>query len=54
LRKILYLAITVRFEKPSYLVNTKNSIVEPKLLLSGMASFDITVGVLEIDGTTTG
>jgi len=44
----------VRFEKPHYFINEKESIIEPILLLSGKSSFDITVRIIEIDGSATG
>ena len=51
---LLCLAITVRFEREAYPVANKNSPVQPILLLSGAASFPISVRVLEVDGTATG
>ena len=51
---LLCIAITVRFESEAYPVANKNSPVQPILLLSGAASFPISVRVLEVDGTATG
>lgn len=51
---LLCIAITVRFEREAYPVANKNSPVQPVLLLSGAASFPISVRVFEVDGTATG
>ena len=47
-------ATTVRFERRTYSVDEDDGPAQPALILSNPSSTDITVQVLNTDGTTTG
>ena len=48
------IAVTVRFEQPTYTVNETDGRVEPVLVLSNPSSSVITVQVFSTDGSATG